>query len=228
MRLPVALAMSAVLALSGCGGDSYEDTDVDQIKKDVRAAMTGLESFRIKGSMADGEQTVDLDLAMAESGDCEGTMSVDGVGSFDLMVTDGKSFFKADEEFWSNQGGPQGSQIAEMVGDKWVSAEGGMEDMAGVCDFEDFVSEFAKDDDEGDLKEVTGTSSIDGEDVVEVSFESEDGNDGTAFVRSSEPHYVVRMEVEEEGEMTFSEFDEPVEPEAPASDEVVDLSKLAG
>lgn len=228
MRLPLALAMSAVLALSACGGGSYEDTDVDQIEKDVRTAMTGLESFRIKGSMVDGEQTIDLDLAMARTGDCEGTMSVKGVGAFELLVTDGTSYFKADEEFWTNQGGPQGSQIAQMVGDKWVSAEGGMEQVSGVCDFEEFVSEFEKDDDEGDLKEVTGTSEIDGEDVVEVSFESEDGNDGTTSIRASDPHYVVRMEVAEEGEMTFSEFDEPVEPEAPASDEVVDLSKLAG
>lgn len=233
MRTPLALAMSAVLALSACGGDSgdadsYKDTDVEQIQKDVSEAMTGLKSFRLQGSIVDGEQNIDLDLALAESGDCEGSMSVKGVGSFELLVADGKSFFKADEEFWTSQGGAQGAQIAEMVGDKWVVASGGMQDMASVCDFEEFVGEFDEEGDSGDLQKVTGTSEIDGEEVVEVSFKSDDDNDGTASVRASDPHYVVKMEVDSEGEMTFSEFDEPVEPEAPSGDEVVDLSQLGG
>lgn len=227
MRIPLALAMSAVLTLSACGS-SYEDTDVDQIQKDVGEAMTGLKSFRLQGSIVDDEQNIDLDLALAESGDCEGSMSIKDVGSFELLVADGESFFKADEEFWTSQGGAQGAQIAEMVGDKWVVASGGMQEMASVCDFEEFVGEFDDEGDSGDLQEVTGTSEIDGEDVVEVSFKSDDGNDGTASVLSSDPHYVVKMEVDKEGEMTFSEFDEPVEPEAPSGDEVVDLSQLGG
>src|SRR5918996_764749 len=73
-----------------------------------------------------------------------------------------------------------------------------------------------------DINEVTGTDEVDGEETVTVSFESDEGNAGVAHVLASDPHYVVKMEVEEQGDLAFSEFDEPVEPEAPS--DTIDLA----
>ena len=55
-----------------------------------------------------------------------------------------------------------------------------------------------------------------------------DGNPVTAWVRAEGKHYIVKLERtgDESGTVEFSDYDEPVETEAPAEDEVVDLSEL--
>jgi hypothetical protein len=224
MRIAGIATLTAVFLLSACGSDSsYEDTSPDDIARDVADAMQGVSSLRMVGSLAQQGPSIDVDLALAESGNCEGNMAVEGAGSFELIVTDGDGFIKPDEEFWRTQGGPQAETLIQTVGDKWVAVTGQMAQAVAVCDWEEFTGDF-DDEEDSDVKEVTGTDEVDGAETVTVSFESDDGNPGVAQVLASDPHYVVRLDVEEQGDLTFSEFDEPVEPEAPT--DVIDLSDL--
>jgi hypothetical protein len=230
MRISVAIALTTALTLSACGGGSeaedYQKTSVDQVRKDAEKAMTGLESVRVVGDMTTQGQTIGVDVALAKDGTCEGTMEIDKAGSIDVLVVDEKGYVKAEQEFWASQLGPQGSAAAKKIGDKWVAATGGVEQMLSFCSFEGFVSGLAKAE-EDSWKEVTGTSEVDGEETVEVKFEGADKTEGIAHVAAAEPHHVLRYDLGDRGNLSFSEFDEPVEPEAPGSGDVVDLSKLA-
>src|SRR5262245_54935158 len=224
MRIVGIAAVTTVFMLSACGSDSsYEDTSPEDIASDVSDAMSDVSSLRMAGTLTQEGQSIDVDLAMAESGNCEGSMSVEGQGSFELIVTDGAGFIKPDEQFWQTQGGPQAAAIIEQVGDKWVAVTGDMAQAAAVCDWNQFTSDFDGEEN-NDITEVTGTDEVDGAETVTVSFENDDGNPGVAHVLTDEPHYVVRIEVEEQGDLTFSEFDEPVEPEAPT--DTIDLAEL--
>lgn len=166
-----------------------------------------------------------MDLAMASDGNCEGSMGVQGTGTFELRVVDGDGFFKADEAFWASQAGAQADQIIQVVGDRWVAASGPAAEMLSVCDRDEFLSDLdgAEVENPG---EVIGTEEVDGEESVVLTFSSDDGNDGTAYVQAAEPHLIVKMEVDGEGAMTFSDFDEPVQPDRPTGDEVVDFGQL--
>lgn len=232
MRIPVALAVSAVLALSACGGDdgeakaeAYKKTSVEQVRKDAEKAMTGLESVRVDGTMSSQGQDISLDVALAKDGTCAGSMDVGEAGSFDVVVADEKGFVKADEKFWSTSLGPKGGAAAKKIGDKWVAANGGLEQLLSFCSFEGFVSGMAKSE-KASWKDVSGTSDIDGESAVEVAFKAPDGQQGTAHVAAADPHYILQYDMGDQGQIGFSEFDEPVEAEAPASEDVVDLSKM--
>ncbi len=224
MRITGIATLSTVLLLTACGS-SYEDTSPDDIAQDVADAMEDVTSLHIGGTVTTEGQTIDLDLSLAENGNCEGSMSVEGQGSFELIVTDDgqQGFIKPDEEFWRSQGGPQAGTIIERVGDKWVAATGDMASAAEACDWEQLASGFA-DPEEIEIEDVTGTGDVDGEETVTVEFTSDDGNEGVAHIRSDEPHYLVKFDVDQEGDVTLSEFDEPVEPEAP--EDVFDFAEL--
>ena len=224
--LRLALVLSAgALTLSACGS-SYADTKPAQVQKDVEKAMSGLKSVHVEGKIdMEGEQG-EIDLAVDKDGNCEGSFTLDEMGSFEIVSLDGKAFFKPDEKFWTVQGGEQGAAMAKMIGDKWVAVTEDMGDITEVCDLEEFTSGFESDMDE--KFKVGEAKTVDGKETVTVSFISEDDNKGTAQVLASEPHYVVSFDVKDEGTATFSDFNEPVKPELPAADDTIDLAKLAG
>ncbi len=72
-------------------------------------------------------------------------------------------------------------------------------------------------------------SEVDGIAVVAVESTDEDGETSTGYIAVEEPHHLVRIEKtegEDTGTVTFTEFDEPLEVEAPADEDTVDLDSL--
>ncbi|MDT9595343.1 hypothetical protein RDV89_19805 [Nocardioides zeae] len=239
-RTLTTLGTAAVLAMGlvACGGDDGDgadggdggedsvalvDRDPQEIMDLAERATLGADSVQLTGTITqDGvETTIDGRLGGADA--CEITLTVDGA-TVEVLGVDGEYWMKPDATFWTQQGGPSGAQVAELVGDRWVVDPEGS--FAELCDVKTLLG---SEDDDGDEPEYTGAEETtrDGEDVVEVSIEDEEG-DGSAFVRADEPHYVVAIvrEGENEGEMTFSEFDEEFEVEAPAAADQVDLQDL--
>lgn len=139
-------------------------------------------------------------------------MSIKGQGSFKLIVTGSDAFIKSDRRFWRIQGGAQADTIIDMVGNKWVTTTGEMAQVVDICDWEELTGDFDdEEEDNDDITEVTGTAEVDGQQTVTVSFKDE-GDPGVAHVLASDPHYVVRIDVDEQGDLTLSDFNEPVEP----------------
>jgi len=220
---------TAALLLAGCGGGSgfaeeSARTIVDETEKDMKA----LSSVTMTGQLvSDGEQ-LDIDMAISTSGDCEGSISVQG-GEVQILSLDGASWMKPDAAFWEATAGESAPMVQEMVDDKWVvlpEDEGGFTEL---CDLDELLSSLGADDEtEG---EVDGTEDVDGQETVKVLSETDEGDPLTIWVTVDDPHLIVKMEVtegEEPGTITFTEFDEEPDVEAPAEDDVVDLDQMGG
>lgn len=248
MRPALSLALLPLLALglAACGEDdskgsdstddtssessqstSYEDTPIDQIGEDVEAAMDALETVHLAGNIVDDEgQKILMDVTVSRGGDCEGSMQIEGVGSMEILAVEGVSYFKADDAFWRSQGGEQASVVTDLIGDKWTTDSTDPEGFAELCDLDELLSDLNSDDVAGDDSKVTGTQEVSGTEAVTISFSSDDGNQGTAYVAAEDPHYFLRFDVDEEGAMLFSRFDEPLEVQKPAAGEIFDLATL--
>lgn len=244
--LSIALLPLFALGLAACGEDDskgsdstddtstessqstdYEDTPIDQIGDDVEKAMNGLETVHLAGNIVDDEgQKILMDVTVSRGGDCEGSLQIENVGSMEILAVEGVSYFKADDAFWKSQGGEQASVITGLIGDKWTTDSTDPEGFAELCDLDELLSDLNSDDVAGDDSKVTGTQDVSGQEAVTISFSSDDGNQGTAYVAADDPHYFLRFDVEEEGAMGFSRFDEPLEVEKPADSEIFDLADL--
>lgn len=208
-------------------GGSYEDTPVDQIGEDVEKAMDALETVHLAGNIVDDEgQKILMDVTVSRAGECEGSMQIEGVGSMEILAIEGVSYFKADDAFWKSQGGEQASAVTALIGDKWTTDSTDPEGFAELCDLDELLSDLNSDDVAGDDSKVTGTQQVSGKEAVTISFSSEDGNQGTAYVSAEDPHYFLRFDVPEEGAMGFSRFDEPLDVQKPAASEIFDLAEL--
>ena len=225
--ITTAITTAIAAALTGCGDDdggdssAFAEESATDIVEAAKTAMGELESVHLEGEITTDGSTITMDLSPSTSGNCEGSVSIDG-GGLEVLQVDGDSWFKADAAFWQQQAPDQADQIIAAVGDKWViDAEG---QFTSFCDLQSFLDEIIEDDDDSDTFEKDGTDEVDGEEAVKIT-----GDDSTAYIATDEPHYILKLEgsgEEDEGAMTFSAFDEEIDVEAPAEDDTIDLAQL--
>jgi hypothetical protein len=227
----VALGLGAA-TLTGCGGgggSDFADESADDIVKAAKSDMKDLDSVKVSGTVTSDGQEISLDIQASSGGNCTGSISI-ADGSTELLGVDGKTWMRPDEAFWRSFGGASADQILDVVGDKWVVIGEDEDSFNQFCDVDELLDELLKDEDDDDstYKKV-GTDELDGEDVVKV--ENNDSEDGPSigYVLTDSPHYLVkveRTEGDEQGSVTFSDFNDEFDVEAPADDEVVDLNSL--
>jgi hypothetical protein len=164
---------------------------------------------------------------MAADGSCTGTVSFSGISAEVLQTADG-AWYKPDQALLEQEYGAQAGAVGDFIGDGWVVDTNG-EVTPNNCNLDGFIEQVTSDEEEEGDPQVAGVEDLDGEEVVKLTFTNDDG-EGTVFVRTEGEHYIARFVVEGEdpGTVTFSEFDEDVEVETPADDEVVDLVDFEG
>jgi hypothetical protein len=232
-RIRVVAALALMAALAGCGGkDDGGDSDFakqsgTKIADAARTDMEDLEQVKYSGDITTDGSSIQLDIQASAAGDCTGTIGI-GDGSAELLAKDGTNWFRPDEAFWRANAGAQADAIIAAVGDKWVLDTDA--NFAQFCDLDAFFDNIFSDED-GDKAdyEVKGTDDVDGEKVVKVERTGKDGP-AMGYVLIEGKHYLVKLERTDggdEGAIEFSEFNEEFEVEAPAEDEVVDLSTLS-
>ncbi len=248
-----ALALSAALALTACGtekpdgssdkaknaGNSaakskepFADASGPEIADQAIEATTSAKSLRVKGTVPDEDMgAITLDMAMDTRGVCAGSMSVGGQGKADI-VNDGKTvYMKYDEAFLRAQskGEPKAEVDAavDMLGDRWVktSATGAdAADLKAMCDLDQLLGEFKGGDSAARKGKLT---TVDGQEAITLT-ESDGGERYTVYVATEGKPYLLKLtgDSAKDGEdLTFSEYDKPVEAKAPTGD-VLDLDKL--
>lgn len=229
-----AVAAAAILCgLTACAGasdstaDAFVDQSAAQIQQQVVADMAELKSVRLAGELIQNGQQIGFDLALNTDGMCAGSLALMG-GSAQIIAGPDGQFIKGDRAFWSGAAGGEGAatQMTALLGDKWAKmpeAEGGF---TSFCDLDGLLDEF----DSGDATQGDATigKQVDVDGVPALELISEDSNATTAWVAINAPHYIVKVSAEGEdaGSIVFTDFNEPVNAEAPAADDVVDLSKL--
>lgn len=240
----VAALLAASAALVGCGDDgdgssagddqtgdsagssAFAEQEGAEIRDASGEAMGQLESVRVRGDITMGGDEISLDLATSTAGDCTGTLTLDGAEA-EVLSVGGQAWFRPSEEFWTAQAGPQADQVIDLVAGRWVVL-GEDDGFAEFCDLDQLLDELVESDTESTY-ETGEQSEVDGIAVVAVESTDEDGETSTGYVAVEEPHHLVRIEKtegEDTGTVTFTEFDEPLEVEAPADEDMVDLDSL--
>ena len=238
-RLRAVAALSILVLLAGCGGNDdsgakddgggdsgFAEQSGTKIADAAKADMKDLEQLTYSGEIDNAESSFQLDIQVSSEGDCTGTIAV-GEGSAEVVAQGGTNWYRPDEAFWRANVGDQAEAIIAAVGDKWVLDTNG--DFSQFCDLDAFLDNiFASEDDTKTDYEAKGTDEIDGEKVVKVERTGENGP-STGYVLVDGKHYLVKLERtngDDASSIEFSDFDEEFEVEAPAEDEVVDLSQL--
>lgn len=225
-----ALGLGAAL-LTACGGDDgsggdFESQSADKIVERAKKDMEGLDSVRVAGSVSTGGQEIELDMQLNTDADCTGTLGFGG-GTTELLGTGGSVWMKPDEAFWTSFAGDNAEKVMSLVADKWVVVPDGEDGFAELCDLDELLDELITGDDDTSYSK-TGDDEIDGEKVLAIESKDDDGT-STGYVLVDEPHYLVKVEKtegDEPGAVTFSDFDESVDVQAPSDSEVVDLNSL--
>ncbi len=227
------------LTLAGCGGDDDGDgggdaeefmaLSVEEIKEAVLEDMRDADSLRLSGTFAEAGAETTLDIGISESGDCAGSLTSEGGTAQIISGSDG-TFLKGDEAFWNVAAPGAADQILAMLGDKWALVPPEQaSSLAEFCNLQNFLDELEEDDEEGEASGEKGdTEEIDGREALEIIGEDEETGDPThVWVAVEEPHYILRVGSDSEdegGEISFTDFDEPVDTTPPSEDEYVDLS----
>jgi len=217
------MGVAVAVTLTGCGDDDgggFADESAADIIKASSADMEKLTSVHLDADITSEGSAITMALSLDTDGNCVGTVGIGG-GSAEIIGIGDQSWYKADEAFWQAQAGEQAEQIIGIVGDSWVVDPDGQ--FSSFCDLDGLLDDIG--DPEGvDDATTDGTEDVDGEEAVKIVGD-DDGSETTAYVAVDDPHYILKVVVtgDDEGEATFSEFDEDVEVEAPADDEVVTL-----
>lgn len=233
--------MGAVVTLSiafaGCASDKdgpakAEDAATDQafssqsaseILGDAISAMRGVRAMRLGGSVPNDQGLTDFDLAVDSEGDCVGSFGMRGGRAQVIVVGGQKRFLKGDAKLWTAiLDATRGPEMHALVGNRWVQPPKSVMDLGVACDLDAFLDGFlggfdSKEagGDTGDLEE------IDGREAIPI-IDTDDGDTVKAWVATGEPHYLLKIEIDgdEVSKLTFSDFDEPVNAEAPDAADV--------
>jgi len=234
-RMSAVAALASLLLVAGCGGDDGGDDPADsafakqsgnKIADAAKSDMKELDQVKYSGEINTEGSSISLDIQASSAGDCTGTIGI-GEGSAEVLAKDGDNWFKPDEAFWRAQAPDQADAIIAAVGDKWVLDTDA--NFAQFCDLDAFFENIFTDDggSDSDYKTV-GTDEIDGEAVVKVE-KSDDAGPATGYVLIEGKHYLLKLERtdgDDAGSLEFSDFNKEFEVEAPADDEVADLSQV--
>ena len=226
----VALGLGAA-TLTGCGGgcNDFTEKSADDIVKASKTDMGELKSVKVSGTISSDGQDISIDLQASSEGDCTGTIGV-ADGSTELLGVDGTTWMRPDEAFWQSFGGENADQIMAAVGDKWVVIPAEEDSFNQFCDVDELLDQMLKEDKgDGSTYAKAGDDEVDGDDVIKVDNKDPEDGDSTGYVLVDDPHYLVKIERtkgEDQGTVSFSDFDEKVDVTAPSDDDVIDLNSL--
>lgn len=230
-------ALLGSLALTACGSDSTDTTDAsseptaeangvqdltaDEILQEASDALDSVTSVRISGDITqDGQQTsLDMQFSNEGEGSATGTVSV-GEDSITLLVVDGQVYFSAEASFWESQGLP--SAFLDSVDGKYVEVPSTDDSFGTFTDLGQFTDELLTP--EGDVTKGE-ESTVNDMPVIQLISSKDDGVLSIALEGEPLP---VQVSSEGEGEINFTDWNEPVDVEAPPADDIVDLESLTG
>jgi hypothetical protein len=217
-----ALVIASALVLVGCGdgsGDGVSGLSANKILAAAKKQLAQEDFITIQGegSEAESGSKIDVDLAFTRK-TTSGTIGFNGT-KLEVLKADGKSYFKADKEFFESSGAP--AETMDLIGDKWVVIDPANQAFAKI---ESFVSrkEFVKALLEPNGKVTKGEEKkVNGVDCVALR------NDGSTFYFDKSDGRPVRLVTTDKGEgaLDFS-YDKVDEAQPPPADEVLDLAKL--
>lgn len=194
----------------------------DKVLSVVKTSANNASAVHVKGNIVDSGAKVSLDVQMNKDGSASGTIGQDGQ-NFNLIIANGTDYVQFTKDLLSASGLDATSEPGSLLLNKWVSSKSkllagsGMEDTFKQMSFNSFVSSVFSDFD-GERAKASGTSTVDG---VPVGIYK--AQDGTAYVSTSTPHYLIRMveaPSDGNGQIDFTGWDKPVRVDPPSAAEI--------
>lgn len=228
-RTALAIAgLALATVLTGCG-DDFTDQSGQEIADASKAAMKDLDSVKVDGSISTDGTELQIDVQTDDDGNCTGSITL-GDGTAQMLGAGGEIWFKPDETFWRDYGGSDAEQLIVAAGDSWVVLPEAEQGFSQFCDADDLMEQILADDGDESTYIKGDTEDVDGDEAIAVDNKDSKGT-STGYVLVDDPHYLVKIEKtdgDDAGSVTFSEFDEDVDVEAPAADDIVDLTTVPG
>ncbi|MFN8195535.1 MAG: hypothetical protein U0R80_14790 [Nocardioidaceae bacterium] len=215
-------------AADSSAAEDFAGQSGKEIKDAVVADMKELDSLAMSAEVNANGQAIQLDLAMDTDGQCVGTVGMQG-GTAQIMSVGGDLYMKGDEDFWKATAGDQADAVIALIGDRWAK-QAGTGGFGSFCDLDGLLSSFEDDGSDSEDPTVGDVEDLDGQQAVKLSSKDSSGDDVAVWVSAEDPHYILKLETSsasDPGTVTLSDFNEPVDVEAPAEDEYVDLSSLS-
>lgn len=234
MRLTTA-ALAVVLAssLAACGDDGEERPDpkptsafgklpVGQVRDAVVQDMRNLTSVHVVGEFPGDD--VSYDLTLNDQGECTGTLTNDG-GTAEVIEWPTGHLVRADRGYWDTAVGEDASaKIPDADLGKWRYTRAGLGYFTPFCEWQVLIKQLPLGT--VDQSKVEADGEIGGEAVVAIA-----DLDGATrmWVRTSVPHYVVRLDQtgDDASTLTLDAFDEPVVLPDPEPSDVINVETPA-
>lgn len=230
-----AVAVTLAAAVSGCSvyddltTSDFAEQNGEAIVAAAGEAMQDVSSMRLTGQVRDAGEHYFVDLSVDREDRCTGTLRIGG-SHLDIRRIGDRAWVKGEVGAFERLGdGSLPRAALQRLSTSWLALRG--KPAASLCDFDRLLATFrvvdfdAKGREREDLPATVGEeSSLDGQTVVQLSASPGGTHDEIIWVRSEAPHHVVRIEstaAQDGGTMAFSEFDEDVEVEAPAPEDVL-------
>lgn len=234
-RAAISVAASTLL-LAACGGqaavgDEFLEQSPRAITRTAFAEMSDVSSVRILGTLGSAGRRARIDVRTADDGGCTGSVELDH-GSARFIHNAEGTWLKADDDFWraTAQTPQQARQIVARLGTSWTVAPDQALDLGRFCNTKPMLNGFKARKDGGEGRLSKGGVELIGETRAIAISEKGGGQSSTVWVSVTAPHRVVKLASHEGGSpisISFEEFGVEVDSEAPAEDDVVDLSAYA-
>lgn len=210
-------------------GIDAEKLAVKEIMKQAHAAMTSATSVRVAGELVSEGSKIKMDIALDAKGQCAGTMSMAGTGTFEIVSDGTRVWIKPDAAFWESFGGKNGATAAQLFKGRYLSglnSDAEIKEMTTFCTIAELSKSFLElDDDAKVTKGPAGT--VNGLKTLTLDSTDTDGEQSTLHIAVEGKPYPLRIEGggKGPGRIDFT-YDKPVEVKAPAADNVIDISKF--
>ncbi|HEX3589974.1 MAG TPA: hypothetical protein VHV74_10090 [Pseudonocardiaceae bacterium] len=233
-RLSAALTVGvAAVALAACAtagtptaAPGSPSTDVmpaaDKVLSAVKSAADKASAVHVKGHLVEGGSALTLDVQMNKDGSGSGTIGEDNQ-TFSLIIAHQVDYIQFTKDLISAAGLSPSTPPGSLLLNKWVPstsklmAGSDLSDTFKEVSFSAFIPEVFGDL-SGDTPKEAGTSTVDG-----VPVHIYKSSDGTAYVATAAPHYLIRL-VEApssgNGQVDFTGWDKPVKISPPPAAEI--------
>ncbi|MGW6710427.1 hypothetical protein ACWGDE_36810 [Streptomyces sp. NPDC054956] len=195
-------------------------------------ATRGADSMHVVATMPVDGKSMHVDMSLDKKGNCNGTMSQEGMGKVALIRTAELVHIKADADFWRNTAAgektpkKQVDAMVTLLADRWVKMPASAEEtkaLGAMCDIKELTSDFEK---ASPLARKGETTTVDGKPAVAVTGPAKGGTE-TDWVAAEGTPYLLKatMSGSEQGELLLSAYNVPVDTTSPTGD-VLDMDKL--
>lgn len=193
-----------------------------EVLSDVQKSAQAASAVHVKGDIVDSGSKISLDVQMNKDGSASGTIGQDGQ-TLNLIIADGVDYVQFTRDLLGAAGLDPSSGPGTQLLNKWVSSKSqllagsGMESAFQEISFKPFVSNVFSDIGKETAK-AAGTTTVDA-----IQVETYKAKDGTAYVSTSSPHYLIRLVAapsDGSGQIDFTGWDQPREINPPDESQI--------